>query len=125
MSGDDLLVDGSKPPERRKPRHLIDWDNPPPPRRAEPMTLTQVQRWVISTLTMVTIAHFAGGIVLAALTASPAHQGGRLPLLLLAGVTGVCAVVAALAIHRKPLLSPWLLLGWLPTLVGAYFAYWH
>ena len=84
-----------------------------------------MQRWVISTLTIVTIAHFAGGIVLAALTVSPAHQGGRLPLLVLAGVTGVCAVVAALAIHRRRLLSPWLLLGWLPTLLGAYFAYWR
>ena len=124
MSGDDLLVEGDRP-ERRKPRHLIDWDNPPPPRRSEPMSLTQVQRWVISTLTVVTILHFAGGIVLAALTVGRAHEASRLPLLMLAGVTGIGAVAAALAIHRKPLLSPWLLLGWLPTLVGAYFAYWH
>ena len=77
MSGDDLLVDGSQPPERRKARHLIDWDNPPPPRRREPMSLTQVQRWVISTLTMVTILHFAGGIVLAAATAGPDRAASR------------------------------------------------
>jgi len=125
MSGDDLLVDGSQPPERRKARHLIDWDSPPPARRREPMSLTQVQRWVISTLTMVTILHFAGGIVLAAATAGPDRAASRLPLLILAGVTGVGAVAAALAIHRKSLLSPWLLLGWLPTLVGAYFVYWR
>jgi len=125
MTGDDLLVESPDRPAPRKPRHLIDWDNPPPPRRSEPMSLTQVQRWVISTLTMVTLLHFAGGIVLAALTVGRAHEASQLPLLLLAGVTGVGAVAAALAIHRRSLLSPWLLLGWLPTLVGAYFAYWR
>ncbi len=123
MTGDDLTVDGPAQSERPKPRHLIDWDNPPPP--TEPRSLTQVQRWVISILTMVTILHFAGGIVLAALTVDHAHGSGRVPLLILAGVTGVGAVAAFRAIHRKSLLTPWLLVGWLPTLVGAYFAYWR
>ena len=36
----------------------------------------------------------------------------------IAGVFAVIAVVVARAIHRRPLLSPWLLLGVLPTLLG-------
>jgi hypothetical protein len=34
------------------------------------------------------------------------------------------AVVAGLAIHRKRLLSWWVLLGWLPAVVGAYLLFW-
>ena len=41
----------------------------------------------------------------------------------MAAVTGVMAVVLARAIHSKPLLSPWLLVGLLPGLVGAWFSF--
>ena len=124
MSGDEALVDGGSRHEPPKRRHLIDWDNPPPA-RSDPMSLTRVQRWVMSVLATVTILHFAGGIVLAAVMVDPAHQSSRLPLLILAGVTGVGAVAAGLAIHRHRILSPWLMLGWLPTLVGAWLVYWR
>ena len=39
-------------------------------------------------------------------------------LCLVAGGFGLAAVVAALAIHGRPVLSPWLLLGTLPTWIG-------
>ena len=37
---------------------------------------------------------------------------------MIAGAFGVLAVAAGLAIHKRPLLTPWLLLGLLPALVG-------
>lgn len=105
-------------PERR--RHLID---PAAPRRtasaaAAERSLTRVQRWVMSALAVTTIAHFAAGLVLAAVFIDDPTPGARVGLCVLAGVSGVMGVASALAIHRRPVLSPWLLLGALPTVVG-------
>lgn len=105
-------------PERR--RHLID---PAAPRRtasaaAAERSLTRVQRWVMSALAVTTIAHFAAGLVLAAVFLDDPTPGARVGLCVLAGVSGVMGVASALAIHRRPVLSPWLLLGALPTVVG-------
>jgi hypothetical protein len=109
-------------PEPRPPtrRHLID---PSAPRRtvsaaSAERSLTRVQRWVMSALAVTTIAHFAGGLVLAALFLDDPRPGARVGLCLLAGVSGVMGVAAALAIHRRTVLSPWLLLGLTPALVG-------
>jgi hypothetical protein len=107
-----------RPPARR--RHLID---PSAPRRtvsaaSAERSLTRVQRWVMSALAVTTIAHFAGGLVLAALFLDDPRPGARVGLCLLAGVSGVMGVAAALAIHRRPVLSPWLLLGLTPGVVG-------
>ncbi len=41
---------------------------------------------------------------------------------MIAGLIGVGAAAAFRAIHQKPVLSPWLLLGFLPCLVGLYLA---
>jgi len=68
-----------------------------------PMHLEPVQKWVLSVLAFVTIIHLSGGLVVAAL-ASDADR--------------VIAVAVFRAIHQKALLSPWLLLGLLPGLVG-------
>ncbi|GAA1478558.1 hypothetical protein GCM10009623_30040 [Nocardioides aestuarii] len=105
-------------PERR--RHLID---PAAPRRtasavAAERSLTRVQRWVMSALAVTTIAHFAAGLVLAAVFLDDPRPGARVGLCLLAGASGVMGVASALAIHRRSLLSPWLLLGLTPTVVG-------
>ena len=86
------------------------------------MTLTSVQRWVASTLVVSTLLHFSLGLVLAAYYVDkPSSQAG---LLVLAGMTGVLSVFAGLAIHQARLLSWWLLLGWVPTLAGAYLIFW-
>lgn len=82
------------------------------------MSLGSVQKWVLSSLTATTIMHMAGGLVLAAVFVD--GVGRQVGLLAVATAFGVLAMVAALLIHGARLLSPWLLLGLLPTVVGAY-----
>lgn len=112
--------------QRRRERHLIDFDNPRPrPAAARSgMSMTQVQRWVASALAFVTIEHLAFGIALAAILAVPEqYVVERIVMNVLAAVTGVLAVVLCRAIHSKGPLSPWLLVGLVPGLVGAYFSF--
>lgn len=85
------------------------------------MTLTSVQMWVASTLAVSTLLHFSLGLVLAAYYVDPLDS--QVGLLVIAGITGVLAVFSGLAIHQRRLVSPWLLLGWLPALVGAYLIF--
>lgn len=115
----------SEQQQRRKQRHLIDFDNPRPSqsRAASEKSLTQVQRWVASALAFVTVEHLAGGIAVSAIFTDASHVGARVGLNVMAGITGVMAVVLARAIHTKPWLSAWLLIGPIPGLVGAYFTF--
>ena len=53
----------------------------------------------------------------------PSATSARAGLNVIAGAFGVAAVVAGLAIHRRPPLSPWLLLGLLPTVVGLWLTF--
>lgn len=89
----------------RLPRHLMDPANPRPMPRREPMSLTQVQRWVMSSLALTTILHFAAGLVVAAMFLDPSRTDGRIGLNLLAGAVGVMAVGAFRLIHEKSPLS--------------------
>ena len=89
------------------------------------MSLSQVQRWVLSTLAVITVEHLAAGLVIAAIFMPDDRLDSRIGLLVIAGIFGVIAVVTALVIHQKPVLSPWLLLGPLPTVVGAYLVFWR
>jgi hypothetical protein len=102
------------PPRPRK--HLM---TPGQPRRQrpEPMSVTRVQKWVMSTLAVTTIGHLAAGLVIAAAYAD--RTDAKIGLVVIAGAFGVIAVAAALLIHQRRPVSPWLLLGLLPTLVGA------
>jgi hypothetical protein len=84
-----------------------------------PKALTSVQRWVMSVLAVTTILHFSAGIALAAILMDDHRVDARVALNLLAAVTGVLAVAAGLAIHGKKPVSPWLLLGLVPGVVGA------
>jgi len=83
-----------------------------------PQQLTNVQRWVMSVLVVTTILHFSAGLAVAAMVIDD-RLDARIGLNVLAAFTGVLAVVAARAIHRKPVLSTWLLLGLVPGIVGA------
>ena len=85
------------------------------------MSITQVQQWVLSVLAFTVIEHFAAGLAVAAVFAD--EQDARVGLNVLAGVTGVMAVLAFRALRGKSMLSAWLLLGPLPGLVGAYFTF--
>lgn len=108
----------------RRPRHLIDPENPRP-RRKDRMSLGRVQIWVLSTLAQTTILHMSVGLILAALHVEGADTVAQVGLLVNAGMFGVFSVVAGLAIHRRRILSWWLLLGWTPTLVGAWLVFWR
>ena len=87
----------------------------------ESMSVSTVQKWVLSALAATTIMHMAGGLVLAA--AFLDSTGKQIAMLAIATAFGVLAVVAALLIHQVRVLSPWLLLGLLPTAVGIYFIF--
>jgi hypothetical protein len=109
------------PPPRR--RHLIDPDNPPRRTPQQSMSITQVQRWVLSALAVTTILHLCVGLVLAAVFLDEADVTGRVGLNVIAGLIGVGAVAAARGIHQKPILSPWLGLGLLVTAVGLWVTF--
>lgn len=89
------------------------------------MTLTQVQRWVMSVLAVTTIFHMSAGLVVAAFYIDASRTGAQIGLLVIAGLFGVLAVFTGLAIHGRAAVSWWLLLGWVPSLVGAWLMFWH
>lgn len=105
-------------PTPRVRKHLMVPGQPRPMNR-EPMSIGRVQRLVLSTLAATTILHFAVGLVVAAAVAE--RLDATIGLLVISAAFGVLAMVAALLIHRRRPVSPWLLLGLVPTLVGATF----
>lgn len=106
----------------RRARHLIDPSAPRPVRdvRAESRSLTRVQQWVMSTLAVTTILHFSAGLVLAAMYLDDRGRSSQIGLDVIAGIFGVMAVAAGFAIHKKPVFTPWLLLGVVPGVVGVW-----
>jgi hypothetical protein len=83
------------------------------------MTLTSVQRWILSTLAVTTILHLSGGLVLAAKAADV--RSSEIGLLVISAAFGVLAFAAGLLIHGKSPLHPLLLLGLVPPLLGAWW----
>lgn len=77
----------------------------------------------MSVLLATTLLHFSAGIAVAAVLIDDDRVDARIVLNLLAAVTGVLAVAAARAIHGKKLVSPWLLVGVLPGVVGAFLTF--
>lgn len=104
----------SGPPAVRK--HLMTPGRPRPKQRYSTST-TSVQRWVMSSLTAVTILHLSAGLVVAALFSS--RLDSQIGLLVIAAAFGIIAFAAALAIHKRSLVSWWLLPGLLPAVAGA------
>lgn len=109
----------------RPRRHLIDPNAPRPVRdhAAEAKSLTRVQRWVMSALVVTTIFHLVMGLIIAALFLDDPRPGARVGLCLIAGAFGVIAVALGLMIHGRRPVSPWLLLGLVPSAVGIVLAY--
>ena len=104
----------------RRARHLMDPNAPRPgrDRQAEVHSLTRVQQWVMSTLAVTTILHLSAGLILAALFLDDRGTSSQIGLDVIAGLFGVIAVAAGLAIHRRSILTPWLAVGFLPGLIG-------
>jgi hypothetical protein len=109
----------------RRARHLIDPTAPRPVRdlRQERESLTRVQQWIMSTLAVTTGLHMGAGLIVAAMFLDERGAVSQIGLNVIAGVFGVLSVAAALAIHRRPWLSPWLLVGVLPTFVGLWLTF--
>lgn len=80
--------------------------------------LARVQKWVMSTLAVTTILHLVVGLVVAAVMLDDSPLTSQVGLTVIAGIFGVFAVAAGRAIHGRRILSPWLLLGVVPTAVG-------
>lgn len=112
----------AEPATARRARHLLD----PADLHASHQrhqgsmeSLTRVQTWVISVLTVTTILHLSVGAILVAYFADPDRLDARIGANVIAGAIGVLAVVVGLLIHRRSPLSWWLPLGLLPGIVGA------
>ncbi len=103
----------------RRRRHLLDPADPTPRDTTGGMSLTSVQRWVLSTLAVSTVVHLAIGLVFAAAHADGERAGAEVGLLIIAGVVGMLGVAAGFLIHERSPLTPWLLTGLAPALVGA------
>ena len=108
------------PPVKKRPRHLMDPNAPRAARdaHAEDRSLTKVQRWVMSTLAVTTLLHLSAGVIIAGMAEANPTMSAQIGLSVIAGAFGTMAVVAALAIHGRRILSRWLLLGPVPTAVG-------
>jgi hypothetical protein len=111
-------VSESEPPVRRA-KHLIDPDRPRTPASAEDVArLERVQRTVLSVLVGTTIFHLSIGLVLFGVLIDDTERVAQIGLCVLGGAFGVVAIAAAFAIHRRAVASPWLALGFVPTVVG-------
>ena len=116
---DGLTMNQPAPRPPRVAKHLM---TPGQPRVVrDPMSIGTVQKWVLSVLAATTIMHLAGGLALAATTLDT--TGKQIAMLGIAAAFGLIAILSALLIHQTRLLSPWLLLGLLPTAVGVYWVF--
>lgn len=113
----------ASPSPAKRRRHLMDPANPRPRAPQKSMSVGQVQKWVLSALVVTTLMHLAGGLVLAAIFLDDAKVPGRIGLNVIAGLVGAMGIAAARGIHQKSLLSPWLLVGFVPTAIGLYLTF--
>jgi hypothetical protein len=85
------------------------------------MTLSSVQKWVMSTLAVSTLLHMAGGLVLAARYVD--ETSSTIGLLVLSGAFGLLSWAAGLLIHGRSLAHPLMLLGLVPPALGAWWIF--
>lgn len=115
-------MSSEKQPKRQ--RHLMDPSAPRPQTTPEDLArLKRVQQWVASVLVVTTVLHLVAGLIVGAFYLPEDRMDARLGLMVLAAAFGVLGIVGAFAIHGRRLLSWWLLLGVVPSLIGIYFLY--
>lgn len=119
----NLPVQPERQPERpsdgpppKRARHLMDPANPVRP--VNNQAVTNVQRWVMTALLMTVALILAISWVLIAGTIVE-KQSGQIALLVNSAAFGILGVLASRVIHQKSLLTPWVVVGCIPALVGA------
>jgi hypothetical protein len=120
-TGADATAFPAAPPRPRK--HLMT-PGVPRPQRASSMSTATVQKWVLTVLGVVTVGHLSAGMVVAALAVPADRPVPRIGLLVIGGLIGLIAAGGVRAIHRLRIPSPWLAVGLVPALVGAYLGFW-
>jgi hypothetical protein len=111
----------SQAPDRRR-RHLMD-PNDLRPTQKQDMSLSSVQQWVLSVLVATTIMHLQMGIIVGAVALEDSERVGKIVLMVISAGFGMLAIGAALLIHKKSVLNPLLLIGFIPTLAGLWWLY--
>ncbi len=87
------------------------------------MSTEQVQKWVVTVLVVVIGGHLAEALVIFGLMAPEDHPASRIGLLIIAGAVGLLAAGGVRAVHRRRILSLWVLLGLLPAATGVYLGW--
>jgi hypothetical protein len=106
----------------KRPRHLMDPDNPVRMAPSGDRKLSNVQKWVLSVLAVFTIAHLSVGMVLASLMVKEDQIAAKIGLSVIGGIFLVLGIGLGFVIHRKSPLTPWLLIGVIPAAVGIWLA---
>ena len=84
------------------------------------MRVERVQRWVASALVLTVATLFATGMAI--LSGTVDRAGARPGLLILSCAVGLMAMAGVRIINARSLLTPWLLLAFLPAaVVGSYY----
>ena len=84
------------------------------------MQVERVQRWIASALVLTVCTLFATGM--AVLSGTVDRSGARPGLLILSCAVGLMAMAGVRVINSRPVLSAWLLLGFLPAAtVGSFY----
>ena len=84
------------------------------------MQVERVQRWVASSLVLTVCTLFATGMAI--LSGTVDRPGARPGLLGISCVVGLMAMTGVRVINARSLLTPWLLIGFLPAVtVGSYY----
>lgn len=87
------------------------------------MSLSQVQRWVISVAAASTLLHMSGGLILAAVHVEAGRTDAQIGLNVIAAAFGVLSVAVFRMIHLRSPWTWWLLLGLVPGLLGAWITF--
>lgn len=93
------------------------------PAASSGMSLSQVQRWVISVAAASTLLHMSGGLILAAVHVEAGRTDAQVGLNVIAAAFGVLSVAVFRMIHLRSPWTWWLLLGLIPGLVGAWITF--
>jgi len=87
------------------------------------MNIETVQRWVVSAILFHVGSVPAVTLAVYSISVAAGDFGRGVGLWIMSGVIGLLTVAGILAIFRRSPLSPWLVLGILPTAVTGFFIF--